>query len=259
MGNNLSAEQKFNLEGIRAADADKLRAKAIEEIKVATPGRILNKASWDLKILSIMWNLAPFIAIAIVVIIIMSIVGITKTVSKTKRIVRKEVKVIGGLFGTLKRILNKILSLFAMSPNMRIFFSNLNPNKKYNRAMPREQNGGRCDNLQWREDQETKKCNSTVTPSNIEWDIDVTKFPEFMKIPKELQKHFQSKKKVIIPWEDQATFFVPQCSKAKWEDGSDASYLFEDNGMSCARREFDSSDFTPSSYSANINYHLSSN
>jgi len=83
-------------------------------------------------------------------------VGITKTVSKTKRIVRKEVKVIGGLFGTLKRILNKILSLFAMSPNMRIFFSNLNPNKKYNRAMPREQNGGRCDNLQWREDQEKK-------------------------------------------------------------------------------------------------------
>ena len=112
---------------------------------------------------------------------------------------------------------------------------------------------GRCDDVEWRQTA-GGLCAKTYAPKNIRWVFDLDKLQDVDKLPEEKKKEITSngeKLQVYIPWSQQGTFYVPQCSRAyfmvKDKDGVEqpvsASYLFVDKGLNCQRVEHDSTEY----------------
>ena len=102
---------------------------------------------------------------------------------------------------------------------------------------------GRCDDVQWRElggDGRAGMCARTYAPKDIQWVMDADKMPELSRMPDSLYDKTTNggkKLQVTIPWALQGTFYVPQCSKAQFADGTSAEGLFKDDGMACRKKE----------------------
>ena len=99
---------------------------------------------------------------------------------------------------------------------------------------------GRCDNMNYLQFSSAginwggldKKCIVLKKPKDIEWSIDESKIPEFATLPAERKKELQHKLKIKIPFEPKESFYLPNCDKAKYEDGSPAD-MYIDAGLTC--------------------------
>lgn len=119
---------------------------------------------------------------------------------------------------------------------------------------PKEVNG-RCDNLEWEHTggSQSGLCVKTFKPDTIAWTFDTDKMPELSKLPTQVADKMNTsmRMQVYIPWAEQGTFFVPQCSKAYFKelnkDGKEvttpAGYLFNDKGLVCQRIEKESTGY----------------
>jgi hypothetical protein len=108
---------------------------------------------------------------------------------------------------------------------------------------------GRCDNKHWRQvgsSGESGLCTRTSTPRDVTWTFDIDKMPDLNNLPETLKNKVtknNQRLQVYIPWAQQGPFYVPQCSRAYFlekdasnnEQKVDASYLFQDKGLSCQR------------------------
>jgi predicted Rdx family selenoprotein len=110
---------------------------------------------------------------------------------------------------------------------------------------------GRCDMKEWFElngDGESGFCTRTYMPKDINWLMDTDKMSAEMKATSpDLVKqatNYGQKLQVNIPWEKEVSFFVPKCSQATFADGTSASHLFEDEGLTCKPREVSQDRFT---------------
>lgn len=146
---------------------------------------------------------------------------------------------------SLKMILEK---MFPMHTVRRWF----NPFGKVD-TIPRTQNAGRCDNMEWREYIDASEpygggfCKKTYKPKPLVWNIDQNKLPEYEKIPNLMKSEITKdgkKMQVYIPYALQSTFYVPQCNDAYYVDNSSGNDvekkfadegipLLEDNGLTC--------------------------
>lgn len=122
-------------------------------------------------------------------------------------------------------------------------------------STPRQKIVGRCDNLTMRERITDKTggglCETTTAPEKLQWVMDPEAQPDFEKLPSLLKSKLtgdQGEKYVVhIPWKVYSmdgTNYYPDCSQAKFSDGTDASYLFTDNGIaSCTRKRTPRSEY----------------
>lgn len=121
-------------------------------------------------------------------------------------------------------------------------------------TFPRTQNAGRCDNLEWREYVDPSEpygggvCKRTYSPKPYVWNIDTSKLPDLAKMPQKAYDqvtHNGKKLQVFIPYEQQSTFYVPQCDKAYYLDENNNQVvlrdvdqqLLVDNGLTCSLKE----------------------
>jgi hypothetical protein len=107
-------------------------------------------------------------------------------------------------------------------------------NRKSTEAIDRPTANGRCNDREWFN--VGKQCLNTEIPKDIVWNIPQHKSTEWKWLPSKLQEHISKngkRKQVIIPWDIQGSFYVPDCQNAKFNDGTSASYLFRDNGLTC--------------------------
>lgn len=150
----------------------------------------------------------------------------------------------------ITKLLKKIFPTSSMSA-----FSRWNPMSSKTPSIPRPLLGsGRCDNVTWKEtgtDGSSGFCTKTYQPERIKWLMELDRMPELAKLPEELQKKITrngDKLQVYIPYAQQGTFYVPQCSQAytvsKDKNGVEkqesAGKLFEDTGLACLRKELSS-------------------
>lgn len=136
------------------------------------------------------------------------------------------------------------LGVLAPGHRYRALLRMLNPLAGHFKKLPRPMMvHGRCDNMTWRElggDGRSGMCASTYSPKDIQWVMDADKMPELSRMPENLYNDVTNggkKLQVTIPWALQGTFYVPQCSKAQFADGTSAGGLFKDDGMACRKKE----------------------
>jgi len=136
------------------------------------------------------------------------------------------------------------LGVLAPGHRYRALMRMLNPLGGHFKKLPRPMMvHGRCDNMTWRElggDGRSGMCASTYSPKDIQWVMDADKMPELSRMPENLYESTTNggkKLQVTIPWALQGTFYVPQCSKAQFADGTSAGGLFKDDGMACRKKE----------------------
>lgn len=206
------------------------------------PGKVSNIFTAQ----NILYHVGPYIAIVLIVIVVILIVSLKPTrnskVSKNIRATQNEAR---GFFGSLgsriksffKTFFGPFLSLLTPSPSMRATMGMFNPYGASTPSIKRNQSGGRCDDLTFAS--KGGKCYSTVRPADISWKIDNTQLNESVLLPDEEQSKINDLKPIIIPWEVNASFYMPRCDKAHFEgtrEGS-AAYLYKDNGLSCSLQE----------------------
>lgn len=136
------------------------------------------------------------------------------------------------------------LGILAPGHRYRALMRMLNPLAGRFKKLPRPMMvNGRCDDMEWRElggDGRAGMCARTYSPKDIQWVMDADKMPELSRMPEALYSKVTNggrKLQVTIPWALQGTFYVPQCSKATFADGTSAGGLFKDDGMACRKKE----------------------
>ena len=102
---------------------------------------------------------------------------------------------------------------------------------------------GRCDNLNNYEITSKKVCVATSIPDPIVWTMDVENIPELSEVSLATKEKItnESKKYIVtIPWatyKQEGMHYYPDCSKAKFADGTSAAKLFTENGTrSCEKK-----------------------
>lgn len=143
-----------------------------------------------------------------------------------------------------KQWLGERLGMFAPGHRYRALLRMLNPLAGTFKKLPRPvMPHGRCDDVRWRElggDGRAGLCASTQSPKDLQWVMDTDKMPELGRLPEKLYAKATNggkKLQVTIPWALQGTFYVPQCARATFADGSSAGKLFKDDGMACRKLE----------------------
>lgn len=122
-------------------------------------------------------------------------------------------------------------------------------------TIDRTKNSGRCDNMEWRQLVDRREpygggfCIKTHVPKPFVWNIDPKKLPEYERLPEKLRNSITKngrKMQIFIPYEKQATFYVPQCDKAYYKDldangqevnvllSSENAQVLRDNGLTCS-------------------------
>lgn len=207
-------------------------------------------AIWKI-VITLLRDLSPYIAFAIVIIVlIMLFRGATSSGSNTGGTSQDN-----SAWGKIKS---------ALEPNyqIRAFFSGLNFTRKDPYIPRRMIQSGRCDNYEWLEtggDGQDGLCVKTYKPETIRWVLDTDRMPELSKMPEDIAIRLKSggeMLQVFIPWEQEGTFYVPQCDQAYYVSTDDngkevhipATKLLEDNGLTCKRKEYTSKKYTTYRY-----------
>lgn len=199
-------------------------------------------------------QIMPYLALILVIMVIISFVIICTKVKQVKNnpAIRKARQRTLGFFGKIKyaiktlinRVFGPILKILAFDSSTKGFLRMMNPMAKQVPSVPREQlKSGRCDNMKFVENR--NQCEATVKPDDILWELDISKFPEYYNLPIAEQKRLEKRLKVYIPWQQNASFYVPQCNKARFQgevEGS-ASKLLLENGTTCRLNEIKSEKF----------------
>lgn len=186
----------------------------------------------------LMRDFSPYLVLIILILILIG--GISSSSSRSQ-----PGRKINTSSGT--KVKNALQSLFEKIFPVHIMRKWFNPFGKVD-SIKRNMNGGRCDNLAWLQKNDRNEpyggglCVKTFDPKPFEWQLDTSKNPDFDKLPAKMQADLTgSKTKVYIPYAKQATFYVPQCSKAYYLDGEKkvvfaqkGSPLLVDNGLSCS-------------------------
>jgi hypothetical protein len=169
-------------------------------------------------------------------------------------------------FNIITRTFSKILPGY----RSRLMAKSMTPYSGVIPSTPREKILGRCDNITMREVSGGKGgglCERTVVPNDIRWIINPETIPELEEIPSLIKSKIAGengeKYTVSIPWKiypgGDGMNYYPDCSQAKFSDGTDASKLFIDNGTtSCTKRVVSrtqhSEAYRPISLEGNTNY-----
>ncbi len=275
-GKNITPEHQLALARLLSDRAEELARKRelhIRDISAITPTKFTFGAVW--------LQLAPYIAIIIIILIFVVIISIGATKTPLRNIKKKHVF---GIFNFIKKALTRIFSpLVNIFKKISTTLKKLNPLRQGNiDTIPRQKIAvGRCDNLNfldinYDEDKPSEyneanpgKCYVSVIPKDTVWNIDLTRMNEYRSLPEYFKKDInkQSKLKIIIPYgpyrsstappyktdtppteiNDQ-TYFVPYCEKAMFDEGASsregsAKDLLEDQGFTCSLVEKDSSKY----------------
>lgn len=204
-------------------------------------GKILSSIGSVLK--PLFRDLTPYIAL---ILVILFIIGIARSASSPAIASQAAT-------GINPPQLSWYNSWFTPGYQLRSLFSVFGTNQPtVNR--PTEVNG-RCDNVEWQHTggDDTGLCVKTYKPETINWTLDSDKMPEIGKLPPKLAQRMNTsmRMQVYIPWEEQGTFYVPQCSRAYFKEMDDngneihtpAGYLFNDKGLVCERVEKKSTEY----------------
>jgi len=203
-------------------------------------------------IVTLLRDLSPYIALILVIYFLIVISrGSRKSSGQQQRRDEED----DGWWASTKR---KMSGFFEPSYQIRSFFSGLRFGKKDLPFIERRRlQSGRCDNIEWMDtggDGQDGLCIRTYKPKPIRWVLDTDRMPELDKMPDKIVMDLKSggdHLSVYIPWEQQGTFYVPQCDKAYYlkidDDGKEvkanASHLLVENGLTCKRAELPSKMF----------------
>jgi hypothetical protein len=209
-------------------------------------------AIWKV-VVTLLRDLSPYIALILVIyfLIVISRGGRRSSSQQNQRDDDKE----DGWWESIKK---KTAGFFEPSYQLRSFFSSLRFGKKDLPFIERRKlRSGRCDNIKWMEtggEGQDGLCIRTYKPKPIRWVLDTDRMPELEKMPEQIVMDLKSggdHLTVYIPWEQQGTFYVPQCDKAYYlkidDNGKErkvsASRLLVENGLTCKRAELPSKMF----------------
>lgn len=185
--------------------------------------------------LAFMANVIPLILL-IVFIIVLSV--LMKKRKKKKSVIRESTK---GVFGSIKNMIIRIWNMFAgifglvpggaLATIKKLSFSG---DDVETIERPTHKNG-RCDDMTYVE-LAGGSCLRTSKPKDYVWELDTSQLTDIPTLPDRIKDRLSTKTKVIMPYEENASYYVPQCAKAKFEDGTDATHLLEENGFSCKKK-----------------------
>lgn len=137
----------------------------------------------------------------------------------------------------IQRQLKKADPKYWLSHDTKIFINSFGGDKKPKTTPRPLMKSGRCDNISFVEDSPQGvygHCESTKIPDDIIFDIDQSQIPEFISLPANLKKVLEPRLHIKIPYtkKPEESFYVPQCDKATYSDGT-AVDLYDEAGMSC--------------------------
>lgn len=266
----LEMEEARELQENSKIHLEKRRVKAMERMA---------KSNLRLFMLAFLKDLSPYIVLAFVILLIISASKGSALLRPLKKIDAKRKKAFAKAQSRWQRLkrwikakLTWLIRLLTPSYRVRLFLRMFTPFGGKGSQIPRQRiMSGRCDNHRWIQiddknhiqldaDGRRGYCFSSIRPEDIEWELDVSKMPDFNDLPERTRKNMQSKMKIVIPFDkentvkDGNTFFVPRCDKAYYKDAKDGqgkplpATLLEDTGTSCKLASY---PFVKGSYSEN--------
>lgn len=266
----LDMEETKELQENSKIHLEKRRVKAMERMA---------KSNLKLFMLAFLKDLSPYIVLAFVILLIISASKGGAMLRPLKKIDAKRKKAFARAQSKWQRLkrwiktkLAWLIRLLTPSYRVRLFLKMFTPFGGKSSQIPRQRiMSGRCDNHRWIQITDKDKidlntdgkrgyCFSSIRPEDIEWELDVSKMPDYNDLPQQTRKNMQSKMKIIIPFDkedsvrDGNTFFVPRCDKAYYKDAKDAkgkpvpASLLEDTGTTCKLASY---PFVKGSYSEN--------
>lgn len=243
-----AADAQEQLANTKTSEA---RFEKVRKILVMIGSFIKNFISTFGKGFGVLWyRLSGYVAILVVLwFLFVFLPGLKKKKRRNPRTRRNQKKpsLMSRFMAWISRIIGKMFPSSSMS-----MFSRWNPMGSQVTSIPRPLIGsGRCDNVTWKEtgaDGTPGFCTKTYQPEKLKWLMEMDRMPELAKLPEPLQKQITQngdKLQVYIPYAQQGTFYVPQCSQAytitKDSTGKEvqesAGHLFEDTGLACLRTE----------------------
>jgi hypothetical protein len=228
-------------------EMERLKAKEVRALEKMGTGM------WKIFFGSLISNATPYIVLILLIVMIILISrgsDVTRPIRKLNDRRKRE-------FAKAKSRLQKIrdwirdklqwframFRLIAPGYRVRLFIRMFLPFRGKQPTVPRYRlRSGRCDNVRWlQEDRDGQRgyCYSAIRPKDIEWELDETRLTEFYTLPRSQRERMLKKMKVYIPYttdhitrSSKNSFFVPQCEKARYEDGTPA-HLLSDSGTTC--------------------------
>jgi len=192
--------------------------------------------------------IAHYVALAVVILVLIGGLSFVFTSGPRKGMFRS---LTSNPYNVVTRIFAKLLPGY----RSRLMAKSLTPYSGLVPSVPRKKIIGRCDNMTMRE-ASTKGgglCERVILPKDIRWVLDSENIPEMDKIPSLLKSKLTGengeKYIVYIPWKiypSDGLNYYPDCSKAKFSDGTDASGLFTDNDTAfCTKKYVRRSTYEP--------------
>lgn len=255
--------RELELDMQEQAERNEQHKMGLESRRVRAMNRMA-KSNFSLFLLAFLKDLSPYIVLAVVILVI---IGGAKSASafrplrdldaKRKKEFSKAKSRFERLKTWIKTKLKWLIKLITPSYRVRLFVRMLLPFGGKGNQIPRQRiMSGRCDNHRWIQvnengdpdlDMDGRRgyCFSAIRPENIEWELDVSRMPDYNDLPQQTKKSMQSRMTVVIPYDDETsvkdgnTFFVPRCDKAYYKNAKDANgknvpaTLLEDMGTSC--------------------------
>lgn len=195
----------------------------------------------------ILRDLSPYIALAVVIIVLFFGWRIGRDKKKRSNLSKQRDKIFNSVKTRWQRFVDWFGGLFSFAiPGhyWRTIVRMMNPLAGSFTKLPRPRMiHGRCDQVLWRElggDGQPGLCARTYAPKDMNWVMDTDKMPDMNRLPEKLYEKVTNngrKLQVTIPWALQGTFYVPQCSKAVFADGTSAAGVLKDEGMACRKKE----------------------
>jgi len=218
-------------------------------------------------VLEPLWrNIAPYVALAIVIIVAVSFLkgggkksnnsrqnrgrnpfsGLGRTIRNAERTVEKDTVL---AFKWTRKIFRRIIKFFEklFHPLYQItqFFNLFSGGAHSKNVFDRTQiQSGRCDNINWLETTDEGKkgvCDIAKHPTDLTWNLDTSQTPEYFELPQSRKSQLDIYNTVKIPWDvnPEASFYVPQCEKAYYPKTCTKNGIcikadmFEDLGLTC--------------------------
>lgn len=209
--------------------------------------------------LSFLKDLSPYLVLALIIIVVIilakgakrsNVQSDPKKLSVFNQAKTRTQRIISWIKEKIALVLSKLMPGY----QLRMMFSMIG-GPKYSNVVPREQvKSGRCDNYRWIQldknnnividsDGQEGRCFSAIRPKNIEWELDISKTPEFYELPEARQTQLKPKMKIVIPYDtedsikDGNTFFIPRCDRAYYGDDPTKkvpiNQVLEDAGTTC--------------------------
>jgi hypothetical protein len=261
-----TGEDKLKELGLEAEEAKELLERKrlkVEERRVKAMERMA-KSNMSLFLLAFLKDLSPYIVLVVIIFIVILLSKGKLSTRPLRRLDAKRKKEFARAKSRWYRIKQWFLTKFLWVRNIltpsyrvRLILNMLMPFGGKNNQIPRQRiMSGRCDNHRWIQVNEKGEydvdmdgrrgyCFSAIRPKDIEWELDMSRMPDFHDLPEEAKKDFQKMKNVVIPYDtedtvkDGNTFFVPRCDKAYFKDFKDERgqpkkvTMLEDTGTSC--------------------------